>query len=76
MTGEIVNLTNTPGDDFAMGWISDDVLSVTPLGKKRTQWENTKEMNPCATIETKAVLPTGNAAFVSRSERVINQLAA
>ncbi len=33
MTREIVNLTNTPGDDdFAMDWISDDVLSVSPKG--------------------------------------------
>ena len=32
--GEIVNLTNTPGDDYAMDWISDDVLPVTPQGKK------------------------------------------
>ena len=35
VTGEIVNLTNTPGDDLFMDWISDDVLSVTPQGKKK-----------------------------------------
>jgi len=36
VTGDIVNLTNTPGDDYAMDGISDDVLSVIPHGKKVT----------------------------------------
>ena len=36
VTGEIVNLTNNPNaHDFAMDWISDDVLPVTPQGKKK-----------------------------------------
>lgn len=43
VTGEIVNLTNTPGDDYAMDWISDDVLSVTPHGKKKVTWGAIKE---------------------------------
>ena len=43
VTGEIVNLTNTPGDDFAMDWISDDVLSVTPRGKKKVTWGALKQ---------------------------------
>ena len=43
VTGEIVNLTNTPGDDFAMDWISDDVLSVTPQGKKKVTWGALKQ---------------------------------
>ncbi len=43
VTGEIVNLTNTPGDDFAMDWISDDVLSVTPQDKKKVTWGTLKQ---------------------------------
>ena len=36
-SGVITNLTNSPADDYSPHWISDNVLSVTPLGKK-TQW--------------------------------------
>ena len=43
VTGEIVNLTNTPLDDVAMDWISDDVLSVTPQGKKKVLWGGLKQ---------------------------------
>ncbi len=43
VTGKIVNLTNTPGDDYAMDWISDDVLPVTPQGKKKVTWGAIKE---------------------------------
>ena len=46
VTGEIVNLTNTPGDDFAMDWISDDVLSVTPQGKKKSNMGRAKAVKP------------------------------
>ena len=36
VTGEIVNLTNNPNvDDFSIDWISDDVLPVSPKGKKK-----------------------------------------
>jgi Tol biopolymer transport system component len=45
VTGEIVNLTNTPLDDYAMDWISDDVLSVTPQGKKKNNVGNAEEMS-------------------------------
>ena len=35
VTGEIVNLTNTPDvDDYAPDWIDDNVLSVSPKDKK------------------------------------------
>ncbi|MDE0637562.1 MAG: hypothetical protein OXI43_17130 [Candidatus Poribacteria bacterium] len=43
VTGEMVNLTNTPGDDYAMDWISDDVLPVSPQGKKKVTWGAIKE---------------------------------
>ena len=42
-TGEIVNLTNTPWDEFAMDWISDDVLPVLPKGKKKVTWGTVKQ---------------------------------
>ena len=38
VTGQITNLTNHPEHDYSMDWISDDVLSVTPRGKKTVQW--------------------------------------
>ena len=41
-TGEITRLTNHPGRDETLDWISDDVLSVTPAGKKKTQWGTIK----------------------------------
>ena len=34
-TGEIMQLTNDHGWDQTIDWISDDVLSVTPQGKKK-----------------------------------------
>ena len=44
ITGEIVNLTNNPNvDDFAMDWISDDVLPVSPQGKKKVTWGTLKQ---------------------------------
>lgn len=39
----ITQLTNHSGIDFVLDWISDDVLSVTPAGKKKTQWGKIKE---------------------------------
>ena len=36
VTGEFVNLTNTPTvNEYSMDWIDDDVLSVSPVGKKK-----------------------------------------
>ena len=47
VTGELVNLTNTPDDDdFTMDWISDDVLSVSPKGdpkKVTVTWGEIKQ---------------------------------
>ncbi len=37
-TGEITQLTDHPGTDGVLDWISDDVLSVTPHGKKKVTW--------------------------------------
>jgi len=42
-TGEITQLTNHPGRDDTLDWISDDVLSVTPVGKKKVTWGAIKE---------------------------------
>lgn len=42
-TGEITQLTNDPGRDPIIDWISDDVLSVTPQGKKKVTWGAIKE---------------------------------
>ena len=44
VTGEIVNLTNTPAvNDYGPDWIDDAVLSVTPQGKKKVTWGEIKE---------------------------------
>ena len=44
VTGEIVNLTNTPAiNDYSPDWIDDAVLSVTPQGKKKVTWGEIKE---------------------------------
>ena len=44
VTGEIVNLTNTPAvDDYGPDWIDDDVLSVSPKGKKKVTWGEVKQ---------------------------------
>ena len=43
VTGEIVNLTRTPEDDFSMDWIDDDVLPVSPQGKKTVTWGTVKQ---------------------------------
>ena len=42
-TGERTKLTDHPGTDNVLDWISDDVLSVTLAGKKKTQWGNEKK---------------------------------
>ncbi len=44
VTGEIVNLTNTPAvDDYGPDWIDDDVLSVSPKDKKKVTWGEEKQ---------------------------------
>ncbi len=42
-TREITRLTNHPGMDVALDWISDDVLPVSPQGKKKVTWGAIKE---------------------------------
>ncbi len=37
-TQEITQLTDHPGRDGTLDWISDDVLPVSPEGKMQTQW--------------------------------------
>ena len=39
-------LTNHPGKDATVDWISDDVLSVTPQGKKKSGMGRTKAVKP------------------------------
>ncbi len=42
-TGEITQLTNDPGWDQIIDWIPDDVLPVTPKGKKTLTWGELKK---------------------------------
>ena len=42
-TGEITRLTDHPGKDSTLDWISDDVLPVSPKGKMQTQWGKLKK---------------------------------
>lgn len=43
-TGVITRLTDLPGAGWALDWISDDVLSVTPHGKNKVTWGTVKEL--------------------------------
>ena len=43
--GKMRQLTQFPGDHFYVDWISDDVLSVTPSGKKKVTWGHLKQQN-------------------------------
>ena len=42
-TGDITQLTNDPGWDQTIDWISDDVLSVSPQSKKKVTWGKLKQ---------------------------------
>ena len=42
-TGEITRLTDHPGLDITVDWISDDVLSVSPKDKKKVVWGKVKQ---------------------------------
>ncbi len=44
-TGEITRLTDHPGKDGSLDWISDDVLSVSPQGKKKVTWGTLKKLS-------------------------------
>ena len=43
-TGVRTQLTEHPGEDDSIDWISDDVLSVTPHGKKKVTWGTLKQL--------------------------------
>ncbi|MDE0637354.1 MAG: hypothetical protein OXI43_16070 [Candidatus Poribacteria bacterium] len=42
-TDELVPLTKHPGYDNEVDWIRDDVLPVTPQGKKKVTWGTIKK---------------------------------
>lgn len=42
-TGEITQLTDDPGWDTLIDWIDDDVLPVSPKGKKKVVWGTLKQ---------------------------------
>lgn len=42
-TSKITQLTNHPGTDGTLDWISDDVLSVSAVGKKKVTWATLKQ---------------------------------
>ena len=58
-TEEKTRLTDHPGTDVALDWISDDILSVDPKGKIRTHWG-----------KLKAFLSTYDKAFKSFSQNL------
>ncbi len=41
-TEKITRLTEHAGSDYSLDWISDDVLSVSPVGKQPIQWGKLK----------------------------------
>ena len=44
LRGELTQLTDDVNrNDYQVDWISDDVLSVTPLNKKKVQWGTIKQ---------------------------------
>ena len=59
-TGEITRLTDHPGKDGTLDWISDDVLPVSPKGKMQTQWGKLKKF-----------LRSRSEAFRSLSQNVL-----
>lgn len=42
-TGQITRITNHPGYDYQIDWISDKILQVSPIGKKNEQWGTLKK---------------------------------
>ncbi len=42
-TGVLTQLTDALGDEQTVNWIDDDVLSVTPVGKKEIMWGTLKQ---------------------------------
>ncbi len=66
-TGEITRLTDHPGKDWALDWISDDVLSVSPKGKMQTQWGKLKKFLESRSETFKSL--SQNALFFLRNQR-------
>ena len=52
---QITPLTTHPASDQAAHWISDDVLSVSPVGKQPVQWGELKTFVPAYRVVSKAV---------------------
>ena len=44
-TRVMTRLTNHPGRDYGLDWISDDVLPVSPQGKKKVTWGTVKQQS-------------------------------
>lgn len=44
-TRDMTRLTNHPGRDYGLDWISDDVLPVSPQGKKKVTWGQLKQQD-------------------------------
>ena len=42
-TRVMTRITNHPGSDYGLDWISDDVLPVSPQGKKKVTWGTVKQ---------------------------------
>ncbi|RKU17927.1 hypothetical protein C6501_03380 [Candidatus Poribacteria bacterium] len=66
-TQEITQLTDHPGRDGTLDWISDDVLPVTPEGKMQTQWGAIKKFLHNHSEAFKSL--SQNALFFLRNQR-------
>jgi len=42
-SGQLTQLTDTPDNEDGVDWISDDVLPVSPVGKKKVPWGTLKK---------------------------------
>jgi hypothetical protein len=45
-TKKITRLTDHPGSDYEVDWVSGYTLPVSPKGKKQTQWGQIKKGTP------------------------------
>ena len=43
-TGKLINLTNSPRNDYFPDWIDDRALAVSPAGKLATRWGQLKQL--------------------------------
>ena len=44
-TGKLINLTNSPRNDYFPDWIDDSALAVSPAGKLATRWGQLKQID-------------------------------